>query len=127
MIVKDMITNSLSPENNVFFLDEVFKGTNTVERIAAGKAILSFLAQSNNNLVFVSTHDIELADLLSGEYDLYHFTESIDADTIHFDYTLKPGYLYTKNAISILEINNYPEEIISEAKHISEFLKNKPH
>ena len=126
-IVKDMIINSLSTENHIFFLDEIFKGTNTVERIAAGKAILSFLAKSSNNLVFVSTHDIELADLLSGEYDLYHFTESIEGDTIHFDYTLKPGYLYTKNAIRILEINNYPEEIISDAKSQTVKLLDQTH
>jgi DNA mismatch repair ATPase MutS len=125
MIIKEMIINSASPVNHIFFLDEIYKGTNTVERIAAGKAILSFLAKSNNNIVFVSTHDIELTDLLADEYDLYHFTEVVDGENIHFDYQLKRGHLYTKNAIRILEINNYPKEIIREAQSISQSLINK--
>ncbi|MCU4164271.1 MutS-related protein [Carboxylicivirga caseinilyticus] len=104
--------------HNLFLLDEIFKGTNTVERIASGKAVLSYLA-SNNNLVFVSTHDIELADLLKDEYELYHFCESIDNGSIHFDYQLKQGPLQNRNAIRILEINNYPKSIIEEAFSIS--------
>ena len=124
-VINNMVTNSFLSVNHIFFLDEIFKGTNTIERIAAGKAILSFLSKSSNNIVFVSTHDIELANLLSDEYDLYHFTELVESEIIHFDYKLKRGYLYTKNAIRILEINNYPEEIIKEAKSISRFLKDK--
>jgi len=118
LTIKNMITESHSPLNNLFLLDEIFKGTNTAERIAAGKAVLSYLAKSSNNTVFVSTHDIELADLLSIEYDLYHFTETVHEKQIHFDYQLKRGKLYTKNAIRILEINDYPPEVIEEARGI---------
>jgi len=118
LTIKNMITESRLPLNNLFLLDEIFKGTNTAERIAAGKAVLSYLAKSSNNTVFVSTHDIELADLLSGEYDLYHFTETVHEKQIHFDYLLKAGKLYTKNAIRILEINDYPAEVIEEARGI---------
>ena len=69
--------------------------------------------------IIVSTHDIELTDLLAGEYDLYHFTENIQEQQIKFDYKLKPGNLTTTNAIHILEINDYPEEVVAEAKKIS--------
>ena len=55
-------------------VDEIFKGTNTIERVSAGKAILSYLAKGNN-VVFVSTHDTELNELLKMEYDLYHFSK----------------------------------------------------
>ena len=123
LTIKNMVTESRLPFNNVFFLDEIFKGTNTVERIAAGKAVLSYLAKSSNNIVFVSTHDIELADLLSDEYDLYHFTETVHEKQIHFDYQLKSGKLYTKNAIRILEINDYPEEIINDAQSITRIIQ----
>ena len=122
LTIKDMVNESLSGSNNVFFLDEIFKGTNTVERIAAGKAVLSYLAKSDNNIIFVSTHDIELADLLNNNYDLYHFTEVIQNEQIHFDYKLKQGNLSTKNAIRILEINNYPKEIVDDAKMTSHIL-----
>jgi len=117
--VKNMLNESLSGSKNIFFLDEIFKGTNTIERIAAGKAVLSYLAKSDNNLVFVSTHDIELSDLLKDAYDLYHFTEVIQGEQIHFDYQLKSGNLSTKNAIRILEINDYPPQLVEEAKEIS--------
>ncbi|MCL1932998.1 MAG: DNA mismatch repair protein MutS [Candidatus Azobacteroides sp.] len=122
LTIKDMVNESLSESNNIFFLDEIFKGTNTVERIAAGKAVLSYLAKSDNNIVFVSTHDIELADLLNNNYDLYHFTEVIQNEQIHFDYKLKQGNLATKNAIRILEINDYPKEIVEDAKITSHLL-----
>ena len=106
---------------NLFILDEVFKGTNTIERIASAKAILSFL-NKNNNMVFVSTHDVELSALLANEYELYHFAEAIENNQFHFDHKLKAGSLKTSNAIRILELYNYPAEIIEEAQSISKNL-----
>lgn len=119
--IKEMIDKSKESDLNLFLLDEIFKGTNTVERIAAGKAVLSSLNEENN-IVFVSTHDIELADLLKNEYDLYHFSEIVDHKTVDFDYKLKEGKLKNRNAIRILQINDYPEGIIKEAIEISEEL-----
>lgn len=121
LTIKEMIDNSIAGKPNLFLLDEVFKGTNTVERISAGKAVLSFLTKAEN-IVFVSTHDIELADLLKDEYELYHFSEKVDHRTVAFDYKLKEGKLKNRNAIRILEINNYPEDIIKEAIEISKEL-----
>ena len=106
---------------NIFILDEVFKGTNTIERIASAKAILSYL-NKYNNIVFVSSHDVELAALLTEEYELYHFAETIEADGLHFDHLLKAGSLKTTNAIKILALSNYPSEIIDEANSISKSL-----
>jgi len=119
--IKEMIDKSKGGYLNLFLLDEIFKGTNTVERISAGKAVLSSL-NNDNNIVFVSTHDIELADLLKDEYDLYHFSEIVDHKTVDFDYKLKEGKLKNRNAIRILQINDYPESIIKEAIEISEEL-----
>lgn len=119
--IKEMIEKSKADNLNLFLLDEIFKGTNTVERISAGKAVLSSLNEANN-IVFVSTHDIELADLLKNEYDLYHFSEIVDHKTVDFDYKLKEGKLKNRNAIRILQINDYPENIIKEAIEISEVL-----
>jgi hypothetical protein len=119
--IKEMLDNSTSGNLNLFLLDEIFKGTNTVERISAGKAVLSSL-NKDNNIVFVSTHDIELADLLKDEYDLYHFSEIVNHKTVDFDYKLKEGKLKNRNAIKILQLNDYPESIIQEAIEISEEL-----
>jgi DNA mismatch repair ATPase MutS len=74
----------------------------------------------------VSTHDIELAELLADEYDLYHFTESVENNELIFDHKIKPGELKTRNAIKILELSSYPKAIIDEAKTISHaILQNK--
>jgi hypothetical protein len=113
-IIKEFIEESGSASPCFFILDEIFKGTNTIERVSAGKAILSYLAK-NNNLVFVSTHDTELNELLERTYDLYHFTEAVAAQELIFDHTIKKGPLKTRNAIRILEINDYPASIITDA------------
>ena len=109
------------PGQSIFILDEVFKGTNTIERIASAKAILSYL-NKKNHIVFVTTHDVELAALLATEYELYHFAERIENDEFQFDHKLKAGPLKTSNAIRILEMYNYPAEIITEARSISKNL-----
>ncbi|MBB5634748.1 hypothetical protein HDE68_000633 [Pedobacter cryoconitis] len=113
-IIKNFIEESVSEEPCFFILDEIFKGTNTIERVSAGKAILSYLAK-NNNFVFVSTHDTELNELLKTEYDHYHFSETIAEEELVFDHTIKKGPLKTRNAIRILEINNYPASVIADA------------
>lgn len=123
--IKKMLEESSAETPTLFLLDEIFKGTNTVERIAAGKSVLSYL-NKNNNLVLVATHDLELTEFLENTYDLYHFTELIENEKIVFDYKLKTGHLKSTNAIKILEVNDYPEEVIDEAKGISfEIRKNK--
>jgi DNA mismatch repair ATPase MutS len=121
LTIKEMVEKSQMAEANLFLLDEIFKGTNTIERISAGKAVLSYLS-TGSNIVFVSTHDIELAELLNDTYELYHFSEQVDHKTVDFDYKLKEGKLKNRNAIRILEINDYPKEIISEAIEISKEL-----
>ncbi len=116
--VKTLIGASNADKPCLFILDEIFKGTNTIERISAGKAILSYL-NKKNHFVFVSTHDIELTELLKEEgYNLYHFTEKVINEDLSFDYTLNSGALTTRNAIRILKLNKYPNEIIEEARVI---------
>lgn len=123
LTIKEMITESRSIYPCLFLLDEIFKGTNTIERISAGKAVLSYLS-GEGNLVFVSTHDIELAELLKSQFDLYHFSEMVDKQTVAFDYKLKNGKLKNRNAIKILEINGYPPEIINEAISLARLFDN---
>ncbi len=121
MAIKEVIEASTSGNHNIFILDEIFKGTNTIERIAAAKAVLSYITQ-NNNLVFVTTHDSRLVQLLEGEYDFYYFCESVSEEEIHFDYKLYKGINSSGNAIKILKMNKYPETVVKEAFEIAEKL-----
>ncbi|MGA8854786.1 MAG: DNA mismatch repair protein MutS [Christiangramia sp.] len=114
--IKELIDASKKADCCLFILDELFKGTNTVERIAAGKSILSYL-NKKNHIVMVSTHDLELTDLLKQEnFDLYHFSETIENDQLIFDHKIKPGKPQGGNAIKILELYDYPFEIIEDSK-----------
>ena len=96
------------------FVDEVLRGTNTVERIAASTQILKSLGGSGI-LCFAATHDIELTDLLRDEFDNYHFEEDVREGDVVFNYKLLPGKATTRNAIKLLELMGYAPEIIQKA------------
>lgn len=105
------------------FVDEVLRGTNTVERIAASTQIL--LSMTGENIqCFAATHDIELTGLLEGPYENYHFEEEIKDGDVLFNYQLQPGKATTRNAIKLLEIMGYEPEIIEKARSQADvFLK----
>lgn len=106
------------------FVDEVLRGTNTVERIAASTQIMKMLS-SEHVLCLAATHDVELTKLLEGEYDNYHFEERIEGDDIFFPYQLMEGPATTRNAIALLKVLGYDERIIAEAEEMAEhFLEN---
>jgi len=96
------------------FVDEVLRGTNTVERIAASTQILMSLGRTDM-LCFAATHDIELTDLLNGIFKNYHFSEEVRDGDVVFDYRLQPGKAVTRNAIRLLELMGYDSDIIQKA------------
>lgn len=105
------------------FIDEVLRGTNTLERIAASSRILSYLSK-RNTLVFAATHDIELTHILENKYSNYHFQERIEANEIIFDYKIYEGKAISKNAIKLLNMLKFPGEITLAAESSAEeFLK----
>lgn len=110
---------------SLVIIDEIFRGTNTIERVAAAKAVLAYLT-AKQNFVFVSTHDLELAELLGDDYAVYSFEENISADRrLVFDYRIKPGLLKNKNGIAVLQSLGYPQSVISDAATVSEVLRQK--
>jgi DNA mismatch repair ATPase MutS len=112
------------PVKSLVIIDEIFRGTNTIERIAAAKSVLTYLTD-NKNFVFVSTHDLELAELLNNDYAVYSFEESVNDTRLVFDYKMKNGVLKNKNGIAILETIGYPESVVEDAYIVSEELKRK--
>jgi len=112
------------PFRSLVIIDEIFRGTNTIERIAAAKSVLSYLT-ANRNFVFVSTHDLELAELLGDEYAIYSFEELVDDKRLVFDYKIKEGLLKNKNGIAILQSLGYPQSVVDDAGKVSEQLREK--
>ncbi len=115
------ILNRLEEEGNpvLCFVDEVLRGTNTVERIAASTQILKSLSKASV-LCFAATHDIELTHLLKKYYNNYHFEEEIVDNDVVFHYQLMRGRAVTRNAIKLLGVMGYDEEIIKEAEGLAE-------
>lgn len=96
------------------FVDEVLRGTNTTERIAASSAILAKLS-SLNCLMFAATHDLELTEILKEIYDNYHFEENVKEDDICFPYKIIEGKANSRNAIKLLVIKGYDDSVADKA------------
>lgn len=119
------ILNTAAEEGNpiLCFVDEVLRGTNTVERIAASTQILKSLSQGNV-ICFAATHDIELTHLLENDYNNYHFEEEILDDDVVFNYQLRKGRAATRNAIKLLSVMGYEPKIIEQAETQAERFLN---
>lgn len=96
-------------------IDEVLRGTNTIERIASSAQILQCFYE-RSALCFAATHDLELADLLDGPYRNFHFGETIEEGDVAFSYKLMPGKATTTNAIRLLKMLGYDEDIVKKAR-----------
>ena len=101
------------------FVDEVLRGTNTIERIAASTEILKTFAV-NDVTCFAATHDIELTTLLKNEFGIYHFEGNVTDNDVHFDYTIKEGPATTRNAIKLLGVLGYDDKIVQNAQTLAD-------
>lgn len=107
--IQRMLNQSDTKGNNLFLIDEIFKGTNPTERLAASVEILNDLAQRSH--VIVTTHDVNILDDLKN-YEFYHFEHNINKDEMVFDYTIKSGITTAKSALKLMEYINYPQSLI---------------
>lgn len=101
--------NSTNPHPVLFLIDEIYRGTNNRERLAGSEAFVHALQQSRG-LGMISTHDLELTGLASGNGHIRnaHFQETVEAGTLHFDYQLRPGPCPTTNALRIMAQEGLP-------------------
>ena len=102
------------------FIDEVLRGTNTLERIASSSQILKQLA-TLKSLCFAATHDLELAKILVNYFDNYHFEETVKENDVIFDYKLRKGNTKTRNAIKLLNMIGYDKTLTSRAEELAQF------
>ena len=100
-------------------VDEVLRGTNTVERIAASSEVLQAIADKGF-LCLAATHDIELCDLLQGSYRLCHFEEQVTKNEMLFDYVIREGKATSRNAINLLQIIGFDRQIVEKAHEKAE-------
>jgi DNA mismatch repair ATPase MutS len=87
-----------------FLLDEIFKGTNSLDRHTGAKILIKKLIQ-NDAIGLVSTHDLELGELAEEQSSVknYHFQEHFKDNQLNFDYQLRPGLSKTRNALYLMK------------------------
>lgn len=97
------------------FIDEILRGTNTIERIGASGAFLRHVADEDC-LCIAATHDIELVSIVEGRCDQYHFSETVRGKQVDFTYKLQAGPVQTRNALLLLESYDFPQDIVDKAR-----------
>ena len=114
------VTNSTSAIPHLFLFDELFRGTNAVERIAAAEAVLRELVVDGNefkpHFVLAAVHDLELVDLLRDTYSACHFADALGPEGLSFDYKLRMGSTSSRNAIALLGLNGAPDSLVARAE-----------
>ncbi|MBW9147848.1 DNA mismatch repair protein MutS [Clostridium sp. CM028] len=110
------IIKALEKDAAVFCpIDEIFRGTNPIERISMSAEILTYI-NNGKSVSIVATHDRELVNILKENYEFYYFSEKVDTSKgLSFDYKIKKGVSQTRNAIKLLEYMGYPKKIISRS------------
>lgn len=103
--IKAIVSAADAGERVFYLLDEVFKGTNSLDRHTGAKALINKLSNTNS-IGLVSTHDLELCDLVNTNDKIanYHFQEHFEAGRICFDYKLRSGCSTTRNALYLMRL-----------------------
>lgn len=100
------IIDAVNSNQPVFILlDEILRGTNSLDRHTGSKALIRQLLKHNATGI-VATHDLELAGMLQefpeGIHN-YYFDAALDGEELYFDYTLKPGVCQNLNASILMK------------------------
>jgi hypothetical protein len=102
-----LIIDAVRNGKQVFFLlDEIFKGTNSVDRHTGARVLINMLNKQGATGI-VSTHDLELGDMekeSKGRILNYHFREYYANNELSFDYKLRKGISTTKNAVYLMKM-----------------------
>lgn len=100
------ILDTVSKDQHSYFLiDEMLRGTNSVDKYLGSRAIIRKLV-SNEGKGMVATHDLQLASLEKenpGKVQNYHFDIQVIEGEMLFDYKLKNGECTVFNASMLLK------------------------
>ena len=87
------------------FLDEILRGTNSVDKAKGTRAFIEKLIEFNV-MGILATHDLSLCELAERYPDKiknYRFEVLFDEDEMKFDYKLLPGVCQTMNASILMQ------------------------
>ena len=102
--IKDILNYAENHRNTFFLIDEIFRGTNSKDRIYGAKNVLRNL--NNQGLMgAITTHDLELCELDTEDRIVnYNFSEDYIDGKINFDYKIKIGKSTSTNAKHLMEL-----------------------
>ena len=89
----------------LILLDEILRGTNSLDRHTGSVALLKQLIQKDA-VAIVATHDVELAQLKEiypQAIQNYHFDVQASGNELYFDYKLKEGICTSLNASILMK------------------------
>ena len=123
----ERVLQTLSAASNnpklIAIFDELFRGTNSDERLAISRAVVRHL-RSSGALLLIATHDLDLTRLVTDELEPgienCHLRDTIKDDAMHFDYVLHRGSARGRNAVRVIELHRYPESVVKEAREFLE-------
>ena len=103
------LLSEVKKQPSLFLIDEIFKGTNSRERLIGSKALIQALYDSKS-LGLITTHDIELATTVKG-LENWHFTDQTVDDVLVFDHKIKKGPAKSTNALKVMKSLGLPIEV----------------
>ena len=120
--VKDIVLKINSQKNLIVIFDELFRGTNVKDAYDASLIIISTLAKIRDNLFFISTHLLEVAENLDKNDSIMFncFESELINQKPLYDFKIKEGI--SKERIGMLIIRN--ENIIDILEEIVRKQKN---
>jgi len=103
--IKKILELAESQPNTIFLIDEIFRGTNSVDRLAGARGVIAKL-DALDAMGLLSTHDLELCELENTYKRIknYSFSEHYTGDGISFDYKIKSGKSTTTNAKYLMKM-----------------------
>jgi hypothetical protein len=107
--ILDELEKNKGTHSALFFIDEIFKGTNNKERFIGSWHVIKALLEKQA-FGFVSTHDLALSELEEKDKRVrnMHFREHIEDNKLVFDYVIKEGPCPTSNATYIMRLEGLP-------------------
>ena len=95
------VIDSVNKEEKIFILlDEILRGTNSLDRHTGSAALIKQLIKKDACGI-IATHDVELAklkELYPNNILNYYFDVQVSNDELYFDYKLKEGICSSLNA-----------------------------
>ncbi|AZQ62425.1 hypothetical protein EI427_09300 [Flammeovirga pectinis] len=104
--IKLIIESIDKNEDCLFLVDEMLRGTNSVDKLKGSFALLEKLKDASGANIIVATHDLQLSDFENNGHQNftsnYHFDFDYSHNEFDFDYKLKDGVCQKFNASLLL-------------------------